>query len=238
MKTKSVSKRVLALLCLSFILTGCTKESECNIKDKHLHLYTKKKYGATIQTYLDSEYLEYNGYNWTDETISLTKNDDDKFYEAKQDLFYGPDNWEYLYKFMTSKSDRLEFYYYYTEDGVISMVDTDGNITDMPYTDTYSGWTTDPRYRGVTGEVRVVHNRFTGNRFVYKDGEYKRERSYAVDDIRDIIDKYPYFEEDGSVEIYDKYNFDSAKLPYLKLEDLDSFKGPDFSTKEMHPKAK
>ena len=54
MKIKKIYKQILALIAIPFILSGCSKKSDCDVKARHVHLYTKNARNAVIQTYLNS----------------------------------------------------------------------------------------------------------------------------------------------------------------------------------------
>ncbi len=229
-KVKKIMPRVVALLFIPFILAGCSKKSDCDVKGGHVHLYTKKAGNATIKTYIENEELHtyYEDYYWHDTFIEATK-EDLEFYKVKGYLFEGADNWDYLYNVMKSQRDYLEFYYYYTEDYYVSSTDEDGNENGYWTTDTYEGWSTDPNHRGVTGKFRVVHSRFFGYRIVNINGKYARERSRNVDDIRDIINDYPYFSEGCVTKVNKEYQVDQSKLTSIRIQDYDEFTGPDLS---------
>ena len=238
-KVRKVYIKLLALAAIPFILSGCSEQSQCNVKETHVHLYTNQAKGATIKRYLYSEDLKtYSGYNWNKDYIEVT-DEDLEFYKAKGNLFYGPDNWEYLYNVMKSQKDYLEFYYHYTEDTVMTSVDAEGNMSSYVVTDTHSGWSNNPKHRGVTGKVRVVHSRFHGYRFVTRDGKhFEKQQGKSVDDIRDTIDKYPYFDNDCVTLVNREYKVDKSILTTLKVEDLDEFTGPDLENKNLYTNSK
>ena len=196
-KVKKLMPKVVALLFIPFILTGCGKKSDCDIKERHVHLYTKNTNKGKIEKYLDSEKLTQGNYNWNKDCIEITS-EDEEFYRAKGDLFVGADNWEYLFNTMKENSkDYLEFYYHYTTTSVVKAGKS--TITQIHH---HSGWDTDPEHRGVTGEVRVCHNRYYGYNIVLMDGKYVKVQSPIVDDIREIINDYPYFSEECIETVY------------------------------------
>ena len=228
MKVKKVYKQILPLLVVPFILTGCAKQAECDIPSRHVHKYTT----GSIVNYIDSEDVKHGNFNWNNDYIEITK-DDEAFYRTKGDLFEGAPNWNYLYNKMASKKDYLEFYYEYTTDDYVSETDEDGNECGYWTTTTHSGWTTNPKDSDNTGRTRLYHHRFYGYRILYKDGKYIKEKSPLADDIRDIIDEYPYFEEDCVKAVYKSFDFKRSDLPNLKPTDFDVFKGPDLSNREL-----
>ena len=78
----------------------------------------------------------------------------------------------------------------------------------------------------------------TNTMFVYKNGKWINERSPFVDDIRDIIDEYPYFELDCYKVVHKDYKFKKKELANLKVSDVSEFKKPDLDNSELYPKAK
>jgi hypothetical protein len=236
-KVRKIMPRIAAILLIPFILTGCAERSKCDLKTNHVHLYTKTKNNATISTYLKSENMKYDDYDWTEDCIEITR-EDEPFYQAKGKLFEGVQNWDYLYNVMASKKDYLEFYYSYSTTGVTVSIDSKGHTKTKLKTVHHSGWDTDPTHRGVTGETRLCHHRFYGYRIVLENGKYRLYKSQPVDDIRDIIGKYPYYSED-CVEIITKdYEFKEEELPKLKVSDFDYFKGPNLEDKELNSNTK
>ena len=228
MKVKRIFKGLLPLLAVTVMVSGCTPKSECDIEESHVHKFTLNSYLGKVTSYIDHEYVKYGDFVWNKDYIPITK-DDEGWYNAKKELFeINDENWPYLYNFMASKHDYLEFYYHYTTTSTTT--DSDGNTHTS--TDSHSGWTDDPTHRGVTGEVRLYHYRFYGYKIVQKDGRYVRKESGLVDDLRDICKQYPYFAVDCSKIVYtDYYYSDTSKLRYLRASDFNYFKGPDLSNR-------
>ena len=223
MKVRKAYLKLLALLPIPFILAGCGKKADCNIPGGHVHRYVGSNNRGTIETYLDSEYENVEvGYqdvdNKTfyferqDDYIDITDDDSD-FYKAKGTMFKGEDNWEFLYSIMAGKKDFLSYQY----DDLF---------------DTY--WSKELEKSGFTGKVRVYHYQFCGHKLYYKDGKWINERSPFVDDIREIIDEYPYFEIDCYKQVYKQYKFNKREVKDIKLENIDEFTGPDLENKELY----
>ena len=59
MKVKRVYLKLLALLPIPFLLTGCTNEIDCNIPNDHVHKYIGSNNRGTVETYLNSEYEQH-----------------------------------------------------------------------------------------------------------------------------------------------------------------------------------
>jgi len=240
-KIRKVYKKIIALLAIPFILTGC--QSNCNIGERHVHKYIgiiRRGYKGSdkdhsIINYLDSEkgnnyreeWLEEERmsgryypfeilYQKQEEYITITK-DDEEFYKVKGDLFNGKENWDFLYSIMARMKDYLEYYYY----------NSDGEST-------WEDWTTNAKHPDNTGDVRIRHMRFYGYKIEYKDGKYVKIKSPLADDIRDIIDEYPYFDIECYIAVYKKFKYNKKELSNIKLEDIDDYKQPDLSNKELN----
>ena len=89
-----------------------------------------------------------------------------------------------------------------------------------------------------TGKSKDVSKQIEKNPNVeicaFKDGKWINERSPFVDDIRDIINEYPYFEIDCYKQVYKEYRVDRRELNSIKIEDFNEFIGPDLSNKELN----
>jgi len=234
-KVRKVYLKLLSLLSIPFLLSGCDwyEEAECNIPERHVHKYIGSNKKGTVVTYLDSEYktvreLYQDGNDKTfefkrqDDYLTIT-NDDIGFYQIKnEELFKGEDNWEYLYNVMASKHDYVEYCYRY-DDG-------------FGYQDR---WIPSNKERvDYSGKVRVYHYRFCGHRIIYKDGKWIDERSPFVDDIREIIDDYPYFQLDPYMVVHKDYTVKKSDIPKTFLDDVDEFTGPDLENKELYTNKK
>lgn len=230
---RSIYLKILSLLSIPFILGGCSRKSDCDIKNLHVHKYYQNTSCGTIYNYLNSEKVIKDNYIWTDDIIEVTKDDLD-FYKTKGNLFYGRDNWGYLYNGMKGCHDYLEFYYYYEEDE--DYTDDEGNRKTR--TETYSGWTTNPYHRGVTGEVSLNHYRFFSYSIVRKNGKYIKVESPLVDDIRDVLDDYPYVPLKFAKVVYVTYRYSPSQLPYLKASDFSYFRGPDLDNRNVDKNVK
>ena len=233
-KVRRVYLKLLALASSPFILSGCSK-SDCNVSDNHVHRYVGKNNRGTIVNYFISEdplvyqwYEDGSGkhlnYEKQDDYLTLTK-EDEEFYKAKGSiLFKGEDNWDYLFKIMSAKKDHIEYYYRY-DDGL-------------------GGWNHSwkrekPSKQYYFAEkIRVYHYQFCGHKLTYKDGKWVDERSPFVNDIREIIDEYPYFQLDCYKQVYKEFKVKRSELDNIRIEDFDDFTGPDLSNPELHPNQK
>ena len=232
-KVRKVYLKILALLVCPFILSGCSEQAECNITEDHVHKYVGSNKKGTVVTFIKSEDLVIQDgyedgsfkifdYKRQDDYETMTE-EDKGFFEIKGiKLYKGSDNWDYLYNVMASKKDRIEYRYRY-DDG---------------FDYAYRWIESNQENKHYTGDVRVYHYRFCGHRIILKDGVWIDERSPFVDDIRDIIDEYPYFQLDPYTVVHKDYKVKKEDIPKTWLADVNDFKAPDLENKELHPNTK
>ena len=239
MNRKNTIRYYSALLSLLLLLSGRGEKSECELPTRHVHKYTKRaNNGITITRYIESEDLRLQGYKWNEDHININTIDADRFKELEGKKLFNcdrnsnlcEDNWNYLCNLMRNNHDWLEFYYHYTELVTKTRTNSDGDLETYTETETHSGWTTDPDYVHNTGEVRLYHHRYCGYRFIFENGEFKLDRSKAVDDIQDIIDDYPYFGEKCAVHVYKDFSFNTRDLSNLSPDQFDVFDQPNLDT--------
>lgn len=230
MSNKSKSELLSGLLALSMLLSGCGEKSDCEIPSRHVHRYIKQiTEEITLEEYIDSEQINYHGYNWTNNYIEINKHDEQLYKVLNSKLlFNGIDNWDYLYNTMVQNNeDYLMFYYEYYTTETYTTTDSDGKTTIHTRRVRHDGWHRNANDSDNTGDVRLYHHRFYGYRVINKDGKYVLEQSPLVDDIRDIIYEYPYFREKCVEEVYAKYKFKISELRSLRAEDFDDFEHPN-----------
>ena len=148
-------------------------------------------------------------------------------------MFLGRDNWDYLYNLMAAQEDYLEFFYEYDTIETYTETDSDGNTETKTRTVHHEGWHTNPYDSDNTGRVRLYHHRFYGYKIIYKNNKFSKVSSYAVDDIREIMDEYPYFPENCVTEVYEEFRFGRWDLPDLSPDDFNTFNHPDLNNKSM-----
>jgi hypothetical protein len=215
MSSKVLNKILPYMIISSLLLSGCGREkAECLEPNEHVHLYTKEMYdGTVVSRYQECEYLNDYRWTWNEEHINLNNNaackmydtlDAGTYYNLKHDnnLFDGIDNFDYLYNFMASTEDYLEYYYEYYETTVHNIYDDKGNVIGT-YTTTErkDGWSTDRNHRGNNGKIRLCHYQFYGYKPLLVDGKWQLFRSECVDDIREVLEYYPYVAEDFSTVV-------------------------------------
>lgn len=228
------------VVALSILLSGCGEKSECDIPTRHVHKYIKEiTDDISIERFLDDEHLNVFGYKWNNEYIEINK-DDEKVYDLLRSygLFEGKNSWEYLYNEMATHHDYLEFYYEYTTTETYTETDSEGNVTTHTRTVHHDGWHRNPYDSDNTGRTRLYHHRYYGYKIVYENGKFRAIKSPAVDDVRDVINEYPYFSEDCVTLKYEEFRFRKSELQYLSPEDFDVFEGPDLSNKNLESEQK
>lgn len=196
---------------------------QCDITSTyHVHLYTKDIENITIQKWLHKEnntlfYVKHDNF------LPVTTFDLEVYDKLDDyDLFEGLENIDYIHYQIRNNRDYMKFYYHYEE--TYTEKDEDGNPKTV--TETYEGWSTNPRHRGVTGKTKVYHRRYYAYKLVQRDGKLALEKSPIVDDIRTILNEYPYVSETTNQEVSETFHFSSLELPYLNLEDFDPFYTP------------
>lgn len=58
-------------------------------------------------------------------------------------------------------------------------------------------------------------------------------QSPIVDDIRFVINDYPYFAENNTTIVHKYYNYYPSELPKLNPENFNDFCSPDLTNKEL-----
>lgn len=240
MKNKNKIKVLSYILASTLLLSGCGKKSECNIPTRHVHKYVKViNDDISIEKYLDDEHLEIldygNNYHWTEDYIEINKQDE-LLYKKINGLFDGVTNWDYLFYRMANSHDYLEFYYEYDTEEVRTRTTSDGETETYTETVHHSGWHKKANDSNNTGRTRLCHHRFYGYVVVLQNGKYQLVKSPLVDDIRNIIDNYPYYSEHCSEIVSKEFRFNKYKLKYLSPEDFDTFEGPDLTTNQLNIK--
>ncbi len=116
----------------------------------------------------------------------------------------GKTNIEFLLNMMASHKPYLEFNY--------------DNLYENPIT---SGWTTNPNRKGLTGKVRLVEPKYFGYKFIYDNGEVLKVKSPLVDNFMEIIEEYPYFDENYcSTYVSTVFNINLEDIPSLTVDNI------------------
>lgn len=236
MKNYKLQRLVPYVLISGLALSSCAPQSECALPARHFHLYTKPiSSGVIIEKYVDSEDLTRGGYNWQKDCIEVNAVDEKILKRLdEKGLFSAEQNWDYLYYRMShAPKDFMEFYYSYTTLQTYTTTDSKGHTHTHVRTVHHSGWHDNASSINNTGRVRVGHNRYYAFRVNYSEKGVELEQSPYVDDIREVISDYPYVAEDCDETIYAEMEFSKDKLPYLTLNAINPFNGPDLSNKSI-----
>lgn len=185
---KGVALVLVAATCTTS-LAGCSKKANCSINNSHAHLYTNEQ--GYIR-YIDKEYLTYEGYDRSDEYISIDGQEDFYKFLDKKDLMRIDDNLEVIQHIQESNEDYTEYRYKYTH--LQPIPHTTGKTTYFTYISrTRYSWTSDPNHSRLTGETRLCHYVYTAYKIEKNEkGKYVLIPSEDVDDLTTIMNEYPY----------------------------------------------
>lgn len=220
---KIISMKGLALLLVATTCTtslaGCGKKADCDINGKHAHLYTNEQ--GYIR-YIPEEYMSYEGYTRNDEYISIEDQEDLYKFMDKKNLLKIEDNLDVILEQQDKNTDYIEYRYRYIWMQPIPHTMRVGKTTTTYFTymsqPRYS-WTDNPERAGLTGDTRVCHHVYTAYKIEKDDdSNYVLIPSQDVDDIREVMDEYPYVKE----KFYKVVNLDGTEVDYEdgKEEDL------------------
>lgn len=206
------------LISIPSTLTGCGNIVDCDIKETHAHLYTNED--GYIRFLVD-EHEFVDNFSRSDQYISLDE-DEKKLndYLKANDLLKISDNLEVLIEEKLLNEDYQEYRYTYTYMAAIPQVHSNGKTTTISYIyipSTGKSWTDNAFHSNLTGEERTAHYVYQAYKVVLDEkGKYTLEASEYVDDLRDIMQEYPYIKLVHTKKI----NLDSQ-------EELDYEDGPE-----------
>lgn len=213
------------LLSMPATISGCGKTVKCDVKGEHAHLYTNEEGYAK---YLEDEHETYKGFNRDDEYIEI-KSEEKELYSFLKDkgLLSINDNLEILVDELLVNEDYQEYRYTYIYLMPIPHVHFNGktSVTTYSYIPTPGrSWTNDATHGNLTGEERTVHYVYQAYKVIIDEkGNYALEASEYVDDLRDIMDEYPYIKLDHSkkVNLYTNEELDYEDGPEEEHELVD-----------------
>lgn len=211
------------LVSMPATITGCAKTVECDVNGTHAHLYTNDD---GYVRYLEDEHEKVKGFDRTDTYIELTK-EEENFYKFLQkfDLMSISDNLETLIEEQLANQDYQEYRYSYPIMTPIPHIVSNGKTTYTYFTyvpGTAHTWTDDPNHGNLTGTERTVHFVYQAYKItVDAKGNYQLEASEYVDDLRDIMEEYPYIklEHAKKVNLYNDEELDYEDGPEEELEE-------------------
>lgn len=185
---------VLTFTTATFGLSGCSKKADCSIDGNHAHKYVNEE---GYVSYIDKEYLSYEGYDRTEEYVSFDATESDlyQFYD-KEDLLLISDNLDIILQQQEQNQDFIEYRYRYTTFLPIPHTMHTGKSTMIYFTYipvTHHSWSPDANHTRLTGEQRLCHYVYTAYKIEKNEkGQYVLVASPEVDDITTIMDEYPY----------------------------------------------
>ena len=235
MSTDNLRKVLPTLLFTSIILSGCTNvkaaTSNCDISEPHVHTYTKvMDNGHMVKTDMASEALVKNGYNWTENCYAVSPEEAAIYqFMALNKVFLGRENWDYLFAQMAHSHDYMEYYYeYYTPD----TIEKEGYMGEKYIAHInrkHCGWTKNSHSDFLTGRTRIYHHQFYGYKIVKENGRFYLEKSPLVDDIREILDAYPFYSEYCVETVYAEIDLSKSEMARLTPNDFTIFDHPNLT---------
>lgn len=209
------------LVSIPTTMTGCGKIVECDVESNHAHLYTNDD---GYVKYLKEEHERVQGFDRTDTYIELTKEEENLYdFLQKRGLLSISNNLEALVEEQLVNQDYQEYRYSYPYMIPIPHVVSNGKTTTTYFTyipGTGYTWTKDPNHGNLTGEERTVHFVYQAYKVTMDEkGNYQLEASGYVDDLREIMDEYPYMKLDHAkkVNLYNNEELDYEDGPEEEL---------------------
>ena len=191
---KRIKKRLIALLLsINTLLVGCGNNVNCDVKEKHMHVYTSEE-GLKRYVSGEHEYVSFDGetYYRTEEYESLDK-DEVNYYKLISDnnLVNINDNLDLLQRITSSLRDYYIFEYYsintsnYTDrsESSYKIVEEEHEKITKDYY-----WTENPNVSNLTGKYSVNTHVYYGYNVVKNNkGKYVLQKSGPVNDFNLLI---------------------------------------------------
>lgn len=193
-KLKTLKGVALALVLVSpLALTGCGKKAECDVEERHAHMYRSN---LGYVRYVEDEHLKHEDYDRYDQYINIEGQEELYKFLDKKDLMRIDDNLELIKGVQDNNVDYTEYRYKYTFMQPIPHTMRVGKVTTTYFTyipHTRYSWTSNPNHSRLTGETRTCHYVY----YAYKvekneKGKYEIIPSPYTDDLTTIMDEYPY----------------------------------------------
>ena len=238
MNNNNLQRILPTMLITTLLLTGCTnkKDNNCNLTNPHAHLYHKEiTSNLSLNTYLPREDLEFNGYKKTDDVIPLSDYDI-AFYNATNNLllFEGIYHWDYLYSLMYRHQDYIKFENISIENKEVTVFDKEGNSTIRTIPTKIRDFKDNCYAEGNTGLVRIYHHMFYGYKIEEIKGKLTLVKSPLVDDIREILEEYPYYTEGCFEVVTHDVELTPGVLRFIEADGFTFFNHPDLTNKTMY----
>ena len=144
----------------------------------------------------DKEYLSYEGYERNEEYITIEGEEDLYRFMDKKNLMRISDNLDVILNTQEQNVDYTEYRYRYIYMQPIPHTRKVGKTTTTYFTYipvTRYSWTSNPNHSRLTGETRLCHYVYVAYKIEKNEkGKYVLIPSEQVDDIREVMDEYPY----------------------------------------------
>ncbi len=190
-----IKRRGTALLIVGTLavssLTGCGKKADCEIPNRHAHMYVNDD---GYVRYIESEKIEFDDYNRSYNYIDLTE-EESQFYNIliSKDMFRIDDNIDLILAQQEQNRSFMIYEYSY-------------NTNSRVGSSTSYYWTNDPEHEDLTGKEKEVHYIYQAyNVKKDEDGKFIVYPSPIVEDIMEVMEEYPYIRENYYVAV-DEYN--------------------------------
>ena len=177
-----------------------------------------------------SEVEDIYGFEWHPETIRI-EDDELEAYKLlqKYGLFNGLFNWNYLYNEVSRHKDYMQYYYEYNK--IEPYYNEAGEKVGEKLVP-HKGWTNSYKDDHLTGLCRVCHHRYYSFKLIKLDGHYALQRSPLIDDIRDVLEEYPYVLPANFEIVCHDIELTPDLMRRLDADSFTFFEHPDYSEED------
>lgn len=214
-KKHTLIKKSLVGVLLTFSLTGCGKNVDCDVSENHIHLYKNESNG--ILMFIEGEKEKRGDFIWTDKyekestkLQAISENelcsieDNFTYFNRKVSKIPEPKRQAYVYDYIYGSYYGYGYCYNYSTGkygygyGLITGYHYDYEWQDIPL----DKYTTD-KVRDITYKIKL-----------YKVDEKGNVKSKLFDKIDDINKEYCYFKTDDIITqcVSDSYYLDKNKI--------------------------
>lgn len=209
-KNIRLNKKVLATLMLSssLALTGCEWiEKDCDIEERHAHLYTNyysKEDDFYLNKYIESEYIIENDFERTDNYIEITDEEAEKLKAVNKYERLNKKEVGFIVK-IDENQDYIDYLSnvcknYYEYEFMDKWLYPKGTYLSNPWNWGMPTWedtpnySLDPNVKNATGNKRLHFYIFRGFNLVEINGEYKMVESEMYFSLDDLIENCEYID--------------------------------------------
>ena len=247
MSNKWFTKILPYMIISSLILSSCGYDKvDCNNPNAHAHLYTKDVDGHHLARYAECEYDYVDGWEKHEDFMDINKYDQEYLHALDEGEIFGPSHlfegkkyFGYLYDVMANNNDYLEFQYEYEVTHTTYTYDSNNKPIPHTTTTTEYAWHKKQSDKRNTGKVRLCHYQYFAYDVVEYNGQYRLMRSNSVDDIREVLDDYPYAAEGCWEVVKTNHKVNKHHVKDLTPEDfIEDYNHPDLENKtwDLHKK--